>query len=89
MIIKRSLLLAVAMMFGLGFGTASAWAHGHDMNPCNPCAMKHDMNPCNPCAMKTTKGQWGTPGNKTLRKHTFDNFQQAASLGAKMWKDES
>jgi len=43
----------------------------------------------NPCSMKATKGQWGTPGNKPLRKHTFDNFQQAASLGAKMWKNEN
>jgi len=39
--------------------------------------------------MKPSKGQWGTPGNTAIREHTFDNFQQAADLGKRMWNDES
>jgi len=27
--------------------------------------------------------------NTSIRQHAFDNFQEAASLGAKMWKDEN
>jgi len=61
----------------------------HKMNPCNPCGMKKSANPCNPCSMKPAKGQWGTPGNTAIRDHAFDNFQQAADLGKKMWNDES
>jgi len=59
------------------------------MNPCNPCSMKKSMNPCNPCAMKAVKGQWGTPGNQSVRKHAFDNFQQAVAYGKKLWSDEN
>ncbi len=65
------------------------------MNPCgmkkqvNPCAMKKTMNPCNPCSMKPVKGEWGTPGNKTIRTHAFDNFRQAAAYGKQLWSDES
>jgi len=58
------------------------------MNPCNPCSMKKMANPCNPCSMKTVKGQWGTPGNQSIRPHAFDNFQQAAAYGKKLWNDE-
>ncbi len=53
------------------------------MNPCsapNPCAMK-SANPCNPCS--------ASGGNTPTRPHAFDNFQQAADLGRKMWSDES
>ena len=57
---------------------------GSAANPCNPCAMKKVTNPCsmqaNPCAANQ---------NTPIRQHAFDNFQQAASLGAKMWKNES
>jgi len=71
------------------------------MNPCNPCSMKKHMNPCNPCSMKKNANPCGMKGNRCsmnpcaankntpIRKPAFDNFQQAASLGAKMWKDES
>jgi len=59
------------------------------MNPCNPCSMKKMANPCNPCSMKPVKGQWGTPGNQSIRPHAFDNFQQAAAYGKKLWSDES
>lgn len=74
----------------------------HKMIPCNPCAMKHKMNPCNPCSMKpmgnpcnpcsmkgAAKGQWGTPGNTPVRKHAFDNYQQAVAYGKKLWNDEN
>ncbi|RMG91182.1 MAG: hypothetical protein D6703_05775 [Zetaproteobacteria bacterium] len=69
---------------------------GHT-NPCNPCAIKKPANPCNPCAMKKPanpcsmkqgKVQWGTPGNKPIREHAFDNFSQAVALGRKLWHDE-
>jgi hypothetical protein len=53
------------------------------MNPCsapNPCAMK-SANPCNPCS--------ASGGITPIREHAFDNFQQAADLGRKMWSDES
>jgi len=59
------------------------------MNPCNPCSMKKMANPCNPCSMKSVKGQWGTPGNQSIRKHAFDNFEQAAAYGKKLWNDEN
>ncbi|MDT8375530.1 MAG: hypothetical protein RQ867_02200 [Mariprofundaceae bacterium] len=49
-------------------------------NPCNPCAMK-SANPCNPCSV--------SDGNTPIRKHAFDNFQQAADVGKRMWSDES
>lgn len=57
-------------------------------NPCsaNPCSNK---NPCaanNPCSMNPCSA---SGGNKPIRKHAFDNFQQAASVGKKMWGDES
>lgn len=70
----------------------------YKMNPCNPCSMKKKMNPCNmkkianpcnPCSMKPVKGQWGTPGNQSIRPHAFDNFQQAAAYGKKLWNDEN
>jgi hypothetical protein len=54
------------------------------MNPCsapNPCAMKSSANPCNPCS--------ASGGNTPIREHAFDNFQQAADMGRKMWSDES
>ena len=44
--------LAIALLLALGLSAAPAFAGHHNMNPCNPCAMKHKMNPCNPCAMK-------------------------------------
>jgi len=50
-------------------------------NPCNPCGMKKSANPCNPCSAGS--------GNTPIRKHAFDNFQQAADAGKKMWGDES
>jgi len=59
------------------------------MNPCNPCSTKKMANPCNPCSMKTVKGQWGTPGNQSVRKHAFDNQQQAIAYGKKLWSDEN
>jgi len=71
------------------------------MNPCNPCAMKKHMNPCNPCAMKKNANPCSMKANPCsmnpcaaskntpIRKPAFKSFQQAASLGANMWKDES
>jgi len=59
------------------------------MNPCNPCSMKKAANPCNPCSMKSAKGQWGTPGNQSIRKHAFDNQQQAIAYGKKLWSDDN
>jgi len=61
------------------------------MNPCNPCSMKKHINPCNPCSMKMNPcsiNPCSVDKKKPIRQHAFDNFQQAASLGAKMWKDE-
>jgi len=51
--------------------------------------MKKDANPCsmkaNPCSMNPCAANKNTP----IRTPAFKSFQQAASLGAKMWKDES
>ncbi|OIO70661.1 MAG: hypothetical protein AUJ57_08185 [Zetaproteobacteria bacterium CG1_02_53_45] len=59
-------------------------------NPCNPCGMKKSANPCNPCAMNPCSGANPcSAGNTPIRKHAFDNFQQAADAGKKMWGDES
>ncbi len=64
---KQMISLAFAIFIVLGIFAAPAVAGHHDMNPCNPCAMKHEMNPCsmkhkmnpcskehkmNPCSMK-------------------------------------
>ena len=49
---KQITTLAIAFLLVLGLSAASALAAHHDVNPCNPCAMKHKMNPCNPDAMK-------------------------------------
>jgi len=49
---KQITTLAVALILALGLSAVPAYAGHHEMNPCNPCAMKHKMNPCNPCAMK-------------------------------------
>ena len=61
-------------------------------NPCNPCSMK-SANPCsaaNPCAgMNPCAANPCSAGNTPIRKHAFDNFQQAADAGKKMWNDES
>ncbi|MDQ6969558.1 MAG: hypothetical protein Q9M16_03515 [Mariprofundus sp.] len=71
------------------------------MNPCNPCSMKKHMNPCNPCSMKKSMNPCSMKANPCsmnpcsanqntpIRKHAFDNFQQAVALGKKMWSDES
>ncbi len=69
----------------------------HKKNPCNPCSMnpcstKGGANPCamNPCAANPCSGANPcSAANKPIRKHAFDNFQQAASAGKKMWNDES
>ena len=59
-------------------------------NPCNPCGMKKSANPCNPCAMNPcSAANPCSAGNTPIRKHAFDNFQQAADAGKKMWGDES
>jgi len=82
---KKLLSIMLPLML-LGFAaTANAGSH----NPCNPCAMPEAANPCNPCSMKQVKGQWGTPGNRPIREHAFDDFRQAADLGKKMWSDEN
>ncbi|MDQ6970774.1 MAG: hypothetical protein Q9M16_09715, partial [Mariprofundus sp.] len=59
---KQMTSLLFAMFIAMGISAAPAFAGHHDMNPCNPCAMKHDkMNPCsmkhkmNPCSMKHDK----------------------------------
>jgi len=51
-------------------------------NPCNPCGMKKVANPCamNPCA---------ADAKKPIRPHAFNTFQEAVTLGRKMWNDES
>jgi len=94
---KQITMLATAVLLAMGLSAAPAFAGG-GMNPCNPCAMKKQVNPCNPCSMKKSinpcsmravKGQWGTPGNKTIRKHAFDNQQQAIAYGKKLWRDEN
>ena len=68
-------------------------------NPCdmkqatNPCTMKKSNNPCsmqaNPCDMKNKANPCSANQNTPIRQHAFDNFQQAASLGEKMWKNEN
>jgi len=69
----------------------------------NPCAMSGHRNPCsmspegsdqgtprNPCSMKKTGDKSrGTPGNRPIRPHAFDNFGQAVAYGGKLWHDES
>ncbi|MDX8395318.1 MAG: hypothetical protein R8K22_02780 [Mariprofundaceae bacterium] len=59
-------------------------------NPCNPCAMK-SHNPCNPCGMKSANpcNPCAASGPTPIRDHAFDSFQQAATLGKKMWNDDS
>lgn len=65
------------------------------MNPCgikaNPCAMKH--NPCNPCSMKKeanpcAMNPCSADANTPIRPHAFNSFQEAATLGEKMWNDD-
>ncbi|RMG91181.1 MAG: hypothetical protein D6703_05770 [Zetaproteobacteria bacterium] len=57
---KKILGMSAAIFVMLGAMTMSARAGHHQINPCNPCAMKHEkMNPCdmtdhdkmNPCDM--------------------------------------
>jgi len=47
---KQISTLAAAFLLAMGLAAAPAFAGHHEINPCNPCAMKH--NPCNPCSMK-------------------------------------
>ncbi len=90
------------MVLTLGLVAAPAFAGSH-ANPCNPCAMKQQMNPCNPCSMKKATNPCNPCSMKNnpcslnpcaanqktpIRKAAFDNFQQAAALGKKMWNDE-
>jgi len=42
---KQITTLAIAFLLALGLSAAPAFAAHHDVNPCNPCAMK-DKNPC-------------------------------------------
>jgi len=51
---KRILGMTAALALMMGTFALPASAGHHEMNPCNPCAMKH-MQKHNPCAMKHAK----------------------------------
>jgi len=64
-------------------------------NPCNPCGMK--ANPCamehvkkmnarNPCGMKANP--CSVDASTPIRAHAFNSFQEAVSLGERMWSDD-
>jgi len=51
---KKLLGMTAALALMVGAFSLPAMAGHHEMNPCNPCAMKQmkGHNPCNPCSMK-------------------------------------
>lgn len=68
---KKLLGVTAALALMMGAFSLPVMAHDghHEMNPCNPCAMKHmkDHNPCNPCSMKHMKDH--NPCNPCSMKH--------------------
>lgn len=64
-------------------------------NPCNPCSMKkQSANPCDmnghdkgETSMRDDGRMVDANGRTMIREHGFDNFQQAADAGRKMWND--
>lgn len=75
-----------------------AMKHVKKMNPCNPCSIKKMANPCNPCGMKANPCSMGSNPcsmnpcsadvSTPIRPHAFNSFQEAVSLGKKMWSDD-